>query len=129
MLIGFEDTYNTIGTDEYLAVGLSRPMDKPTIGQAFLVDSSKSRPVDHCCCGGGGTRKTYTNQLNSNAYGKYMRIIGLRYIINRKRKKQTYIGNARFISINIAKKGESYGFERISYIYTPNTYRYSIYLL
>jgi hypothetical protein len=31
-----------------LAVGLSRPMDKPTTGQAFLVGPSKPRPVDHC---------------------------------------------------------------------------------
>jgi len=47
MLIGFEDTYDAIGTGEHLAVGLSRPMDKPTTGQAFLVGPSKPRPVDH----------------------------------------------------------------------------------
>jgi hypothetical protein len=38
---------NTIGTGEHLAVGLSMGLDKPATGQAFLVGSSKPRPVDH----------------------------------------------------------------------------------
>jgi hypothetical protein len=45
--LGFKDTYDTIGTDEHLAVGLSMGLDKPTTGQAFLVGPSKARPVDH----------------------------------------------------------------------------------